>query len=93
MTVTVYTTPQCPFCIQLKDFLQILKVPFIEYNVIDEPDKLNEMKRLSGGSLSVPIIVFNKDLTGQKVLIGFQPDMVERMLGIYSEVISTPYSS
>lgn len=79
-TVTIYTTPECRFCSSLKDYLQKLGVGFTEFNVIEELDKLDEMKSFSGGSLSVPVTVLNKGLPDQKVFIGFQPDSLMREL-------------
>lgn len=79
-TITVYTTPQCRFCGQLKEYLKDRGLSFQEFNVIEELEKLDEMKRFSGGSLTVPVVVFNKDSKNQSVCIGFQPDMIEREL-------------
>ncbi len=79
-TVTLYTTSQCSFCSQVKEYLKNGQVPFTEFNVIEDPDRLDEMKLLSGGSLSVPLVVINKDLPDQKAYIGFQPDVLDREL-------------
>lgn len=79
-TVTIYTTPYCTFCQRLKEYFHQSGVSFTEFNVLEEPDKLDEMKRFSGGSLSVPVAVFNKNQPDQTVYVGFQPDAMEREL-------------
>lgn len=79
-TVTIYTTSQCHFCLQLKEYLEKSGFAFREFNVIEDPDRLDEMKAFSGGSLTVPVVVFNKGLPGQSCYVGFQPDVIDREL-------------
>lgn len=79
-SVTLYTTPECRFCLSLKEYLGKLGVSFTEFNVIEELDKLDEMRSFSRGSMSVPVTVINKGLPDQKVFIGFQPDALSREL-------------
>ena len=79
-TVTIYTTPDCQFCRQLREFLNERGFSFTEHNVIDEPDRLAEMRRLTGGSTSVPVVVLNRMQPDQNVLIGFESNSLERVL-------------
>lgn len=65
MTVTVYSTPQCPWCQKTKDLLKKKKVKFIEHNVAKSRKYAAEMIRLSGQS-GVPVIHIN-----DHVIIGF----------------------
>ncbi len=79
-SVTIYTTPDCQFCRGLREFLTGRGIAFTEHNVIDEPGRLDEMRRLSGGSSSVPVIVVNRMQPDQSVCIGFDPSSLERAL-------------
>lgn len=42
--VTVYTMNRCPFCLQLKLFLQRKGIEFTEINVSDKPELLKELQ-------------------------------------------------
>lgn len=79
-TVTIYTTPDCQFCKELREFLRNMDVHFIEHNVIDEPGRLEEMRQLASGSMSVPVIVINRMQPDQNVFIGFDSTSLERVL-------------
>ncbi len=79
-TVTIYTTPDCQFCRELRDFLNERQISYIEHNVIDQPDRLSEMRKLTGGSASVPVIVTNRMQPDQNVFIGFDSTSLERAL-------------
>lgn len=83
-TVTIYTTPVCPFSRQLRDFLIEKGVSFMEHNVIDEPDRLLEMQSLTQGSHSVPVIAINRATQDQAIFIGFDAGSLERALSISS---------
>lgn len=78
--VTIYTSPTCQFCRQLRDLLTVHSQPFTEYNIIDEPERFTEMRLIARGVSAVPVIVFDKDTPDQRVLIGFDSDSLETML-------------
>lgn len=78
--VTIYTTPTCPFSRQLREFLQQSRQSFVEYNVIDEPERLTEMRQLTRGISAVPIVVLDKNKPTQKVLVGFESGSLETLL-------------
>ncbi|MCX6734124.1 MAG: glutaredoxin family protein [Candidatus Peregrinibacteria bacterium] len=78
--ITIYTSPTCLFCRQLRDLLTANTHPFTEYNIIDEPERLVEMRSLTRGISAVPVIVLDKGTPDQKVLIGFESDSLEAML-------------
>jgi glutaredoxin len=56
MSVTVYTTPTCGFCHQLKSYLRQRGVSFTEHDVSQDPYRASEMVRLSGQQ-GVPVSV------------------------------------
>ena len=73
--ITVYSTPTCPYCRQVKDFLKEKGVGFTEHNVASDVDARNLMVQKSG-QLGVPVI----DVDGA-VLVGFNRNRLEELLG------------
>ncbi len=82
ITVTIYSTPTCGFCKQLKEFLEDNNIEYEDFNVLEDKDALQEMQELSGGSLSVPLIVFNKGEESQEIQNGFHPEKIRSILSL-----------
>lgn len=80
MDVTVYTTPTCPYCHQVKEFLSRRGVPFREYDVSVDAAAAAEMVRLTG-QYGVPVTVID----GQAV-VGFDRARLEALLGARGRV-------
>lgn len=74
MAVTVYTTPTCSFCTQVKRFLKENRVPFREYDVSKDVRRADEMMKKSGQA-GVPVL----DVHG-KIIVGFDKATIERAL-------------
>jgi glutaredoxin-like YruB-family protein len=74
MSVTVYTTPTCGFCHQVKTYLRQRGVPFAEHDVSQDPQAAAEMVRLSG-QRGVPVVVMD----GQ-VVVGFNRPRIDQLL-------------
>ncbi len=74
MSVTVYTTPTCGFCHQVKAYLNQRGVPFTEYDVSRDPQAAAEMVRLSGQQ-GVPVVLID----GQ-VVVGFNRPLIDQLL-------------
>lgn len=74
MAVTVYSTPSCSFCVQVKKYLREQHVPFTEYNVANDARRADEMLRKSG-QMGVPVL----DVHG-KIIVGFNKDELDRAL-------------
>jgi glutaredoxin 3 len=74
MSITVYTTPTCGYCQQLKTYLRQRSVPFTEHDVSRDPQAAAEMVRLSGQQ-GVPVTSIN----GQ-VVVGFNRPAIDRLL-------------
>ena len=81
-TVTIYTTPTCPFCKRLKEFLDNKGVEYENRDVLDNETNLEEMKKYSGGAMTVPVIILNKDQEDQEMQIGFDLEKISDALGI-----------
>lgn len=65
--VIVYSQPGCPPCQTAKDFLKKNNIPFVEKDVTEDFDAVNEMMEM--GSQSTPTIKY-----GDKVMVGFRAD-------------------
>lgn len=73
--VKVYTTPTCTYCRQAKAFLEEKGVDFDVYDVSKDKEALKEMKEISKGARSVPVIA-----VGDEVLVGFDRADLEKAL-------------
>lgn len=74
MSVTVYSTPSCPWCRVVKDFLKKKQVTFTDYDVSRDERRAQEMVRKSG-QMGVPVV----DVNG-RILVGFRPAEIEAAL-------------
>lgn len=70
-TIDIYTTPQCGFCKELKARLDEKNIPYVSHDVTSNEKDLADMRRLSGGAMSVPVTVLNKGEADQQVLLGY----------------------
>jgi glutaredoxin-like YruB-family protein len=73
--VTVYSTPTCPYCRQVKDYLTQKGIEFTDHNVASDLEARNAMVQKSG-QLGVPVI----DVNGQ-IVIGFNRQKIDELLG------------
>lgn len=74
--VTVYSTPTCPFCIRVKQYLKDGNIQFAEYDVGSNPAKAQEMINKSG-QMGVPVI----EIDG-KIVVGFDKEKIKELLGL-----------
>ncbi len=72
--IKIYSTPTCPYCIKVKDYLKSKNIKFINYNVAEDDKARDEMIELSG-QMGVPVIVI-----GKKVIIGFDQEAIDKEL-------------
>lgn len=75
-TVTVYSTPTCPFCIRAKQFLKDNNIQFQDIDVSTDQTKAQEMIERSG-QMGVPVI----DVDGT-IVVGFDKDKIKEALKI-----------
>lgn len=75
-TVTVYSTPTCPYCRQVKEFLTQHNISFTDKNVATDISARDEMKAKSS-SLGVPVV----DVDGT-VVVGFNRTKLQELLGL-----------
>ncbi len=73
-TVVVYSTPTCPYCKRVKDYLTQKGVAFSDYNVAEDREKAKEMIDKSK-QMGVPVIVIDSD-----VVVGFNQAKLDSLL-------------
>ncbi len=61
MKITVYTKPGCGWGNELKEFLDAHDIDYVEKNVMEHTDYMDEMIELSG-QLKVPTVVIDGEV-------------------------------
>lgn len=74
MSVIVYSTTTCPYCVMAKDYLKQHMVQFEEVNLSVKQDRIEEMINKSGQT-GVPVI----DIDGQ-IIVGFNRNKIREIL-------------
>jgi len=74
--VRVFTTPVCPYCYTLKEFLKEKNVVFEELDVSRDEKAQEEMIKKSG-KMEVPIIEIDEE-----IVVGFDKEKILRLLDI-----------
>jgi len=74
--VIVYSTPTCPWCIRVKQFLTENNIPFDNYDVSTDQAKAEEMIQKSG-QMGVPVV----DIEGE-IILGFDKERIKQALGL-----------
>ncbi len=62
--IEVYSTPNCPFCVNAKQLLKSKNISFQEIDVSDDMDSLQKMIKLSGLRTVPQIFINNKSIGG-----------------------------
>jgi len=75
-SVKVYSTPTCPYCIKVKQFLKDTNIEFENIDVSSDPAKGQEMIERSG-QMGVPVVMVDNE-----VIIGFDKDKISKALGL-----------
>jgi glutaredoxin-like YruB-family protein len=75
-SVTVYSTPTCPYCKMAKTYLAENKIDFKEVDVSMDDKAAQEMIDKSG-QMGVPVI----DIDG-KFIVGFDKEAIKTALGL-----------
>jgi glutaredoxin-like YruB-family protein len=76
--VIVYTTPTCPHCTNLKNYLRRNQVPFRDVDVSKDQKMAQELVRKSGQQ-GVP----QTEING-RIIVGFDKSKIDQMLGLPS---------
>lgn len=75
-SITVYSTPTCPYCKMAKEYLKSKNQTYTEVDVAADPAKADEMIKKSG-QMGVPVI----DIGGT-IIVGFDKPKINAALGI-----------
>jgi len=74
--VTVYSTPTCPWCTRVKQFLEDNNIIFQNIDVSLDQQAAQEMVEKTG-QMGVPVI----DIDGQ-IIVGFDKEKIKTALGL-----------
>jgi len=74
--VKVFSTPSCPYCVTLKEFLKEHNVVFEDIDVSQDNKAADEMVEKSG-QMGVPVV----DIDGQ-IVVGFDRGKIIKLLNI-----------
>lgn len=74
MSVKIYCTPSCPYCIMAKKYLESKNVKYEEFDVSEDRDAAREMISKSG-QRGVPVL----DIYGE-IVIGFDKEKIDSLL-------------
>ena len=74
--VVIYSTPTCPWCQRVKQFLQEHNIFFQDFDVSQNQEKAEEMVQKSG-QMGVPVV----DIEGE-VIVGFDKERIEEALDL-----------
>lgn len=74
--VRVFSTPTCPYCVNLKVYLDEKGIHYEDINVAEDEKAKEEMIRKSG-QMGVPVV----EIDGQ-IIIGFDKERISKILGI-----------
>lgn len=74
MNITIYSTPTCPYCKLVKDYLKEKGITYQDIDVSSDPSAANEMVKKSV-QMGVPVI----DINGQ-IIVGWNKSALEEAL-------------
>ena len=74
--VKIYSTPACPYCTTLKQYLKDNNIDFESIDVSSDEKAAKEMIEKSG-QMGVPVA----DIDGE-IVVGFNKETIKKLLGI-----------
>ena len=74
--IKVYSTPYCPYCVTLKEFLKQHNFKFEDVDVSQDKQAQEEMIKRSG-QMGVPVV----DIDGE-IVVGFDKEKICKLLNI-----------
>lgn len=73
-SVTIYSTPTCPFCVLAKKFFAARDVSYTDIDVSQNEDAARQMIEKSG-QMGVPVIDID-----DTIVVGYQPEVFAHLL-------------
>lgn len=77
--IKVYSTPTCPHCVLLKQYLEDNKIPFVGFDVSTDQEKAQEMIEKTN-QRGVPAIVVTDENGKEEIIIGFDEERLKEVL-------------
>jgi glutaredoxin-like YruB-family protein len=74
--IKIYTTPSCPYCFALKEFLKSHNIEFEDVDVSKDENAAKEMIEKSG-QMGVPVV----EIDGE-IVVGFDKEKICQLLNI-----------
>lgn len=74
MTVKVYSTPTCPYCVMAKKYLSSKNISYEDLDVSKDRNAAMEMIQKSG-QRGVPVL----DINGN-IIVGFDQNTIDRLI-------------
>ena len=74
--IEVYTTPTCPYCTKLKDWLENENINYEAIDLSQNKEKAQELIQKTG-QRGVPQTLIKKDGT-EEAVIGFNPEEIKK---------------
>ena len=74
--IRIFSTPACPYCVTLKEFLKENNVAFEDIDVSQDQTALEEMIKKTGQT-GVPVV----DIDGE-IIVGFDREKIVKLLNI-----------
>lgn len=74
MTIKIYSTPTCPWCVQAKEYFKGKNIAFEDIDVAQDEAKAREMVKLSG-QMGVPVISIDDE-----IIVGFDQARIEEII-------------
>ena len=74
--IEVYTTPTCPYCTKLKDWLENENINYEDIDLSQNKKKAQELIQKTG-QRGVPQTLIKKD-GEEKAVIGFNPEEIKK---------------
>lgn len=74
--IKIFSTPTCPYCVTLKEYLKDKGFEFEDLDVSQDQKALDEMVEKSG-QMGVPVV----DIDGE-IIIGFDKEKISEILNI-----------
>jgi len=74
--IKIYSTPTCPYCHMLKEYLDEKGFEYSDINVAEDLKAREEMVEKSG-QMGVPVADFDGE-----IVVGFNKEKVDSLLGI-----------
>ncbi len=74
--IKIYSTPTCPYCHLLKEYLKEKNIEFEDIDVSQNQEALQELVKKTG-AMAVPVI----DIDGE-IVVGFDKERIDKLLNL-----------